>query len=117
MSLTQSFESRGVEYQVHTVTIKDTFIGTEDHGIFTCTLHLDGGVGGSLPLPMGVKDFAGYLKAIIRVTGAESWEKQKGKQVLMLSERMVIKGIASLDGERHFILDEYFTDQKETAVA
>lgn len=76
--------------------IKDTFLGWEDHGIFTATLTLDYGGSvqgcgmyglsynpkgtGHIGAPGGID----HLMAILRACGTDSWEKLKGRTVFAI---------------------------------
>lgn len=84
--------------------IERTFLGYEDHGIFTVSLTLDYGGGGhqgagSACLDTPLKDEDGkflrrvgtrmghdYIIGIIRACGVDSWEQIKGRTVIALRE-------------------------------
>jgi hypothetical protein len=83
--------------------ITSTFLGVEDHGIFTTTLHVDyggsgQGIGGySLDEPRHDADgiFVGrrgtaygmeFIRRTIAACGVDSWEKVAGRTILVVSE-------------------------------
>jgi len=82
------------EIETENAIIEDTFLGIEDHGIFTYVIHLDYGGSGQ---GAGMISLDGYnektkkrtgwdgavpmLRSILDVIGARSWEELKGKHV------------------------------------
>jgi len=85
------------ERQIENGLIESTMLGMEDHGIFTCYLHLafDGtgqGFGGyGLDAPVKENgEFKGrvgsaygmdFIMEVCRVVGVEKWEDLKGKHI------------------------------------
>ena len=94
-------------YEHRNAVIRDTFLGIEDHGIFTFNLTLD--YGGSC---QGAGSYTlhstGYtapgglclLRRILTTVGVDSWEKLKGAHVVALVEGGLVRGLAPflLDG-------------------
>jgi hypothetical protein len=91
------------EYVEQIAKIERTFLGFEDHGLFTVTLSLTYGGGGQgagmacLDEPVTDEDgkFLGrtgtkvghdYIIGIIRACGVDSWEQIKGRTVIALRE-------------------------------
>lgn len=65
--------------------IDKTFLGFEDHGIFTATLSLDyGGSGQGTPGYALAAHAHDFIVGILRATGVDSWEKVQGRTVLAL---------------------------------
>jgi len=67
-----------------------TFLGFEDHGIFTAQLTVDyGGSGqgvGGYNLSGDTGFGAAFIKAVLRAAGVDSWEKLTGRVVQVLLE-------------------------------
>lgn len=67
--------------EIKNARIDGTFLGMEDHGIFTCWLYLDYG--------SSSQGFGGYfleskpdmIQKILAVVGVDSWEKLSGKYI------------------------------------
>lgn len=96
-----------MSYEHRNAVISRTFLGVEDHGIFTFNLTLDyGGSGqgaGSYNLQSNgheAKNGFRLLRQIIGIVGAESWESLPGKHVVALIEGGLVRGLAPilLDG-------------------
>lgn len=92
--------------------IKDTFLGVEDHGIFTAVLTLD--YGGSVQgagnrrldrydadsgETVGTADGLEEIMRIVEACGVVSWEKVKGRTVLALIDGGIVVGIKPLPTE------------------
>jgi hypothetical protein len=98
--------------------ITDTFLGWEDHGIFTFMLGLDyGGVhqgAGQLCLgnDKGVHARTGELiSAILRTVGVDQWEKLPGRYVIAICDEGwngLVRGIAPVLGGDDLIFAEMF---------
>lgn len=91
-------------------------LGFEDHGIFTCMIHLDyGGAGqgfggyclagsndkdtdGNFPNNYG----ANFIKKILEVVGVEKWEDLVGKHVRVKAEHTKVLEIGNI------LEDEWF---------
>lgn len=79
--------------------VTDTFLGVEDHGIFTAMVHLNYGSStqgaGSYDLRGGDSAYR-FIAGFCRACGAESWEKLPGKVVYALIEDGLVRGLKSL---------------------
>lgn len=92
-----------ITYVEQIAKVERTFLGFEDHGLFTLTLSLDyGGSGqgaGMACLDSPVKDESGrflgregtklghdYIIGVIKAFGVDSWEQIKGRTVIALRE-------------------------------
>lgn len=97
MKRTVTVEHNGNLYDAEPMVIKSTFLGQEDHGIFTAMLHCEGdGVGisvGGYGLDawseednrrIGTSYGLEHIKAILRVAGVDTWEKLPGTHILVL---------------------------------
>ena len=136
MSTTISVEHNGETYPGTIMVIESTHLGMEDHGIATAFIHckadsLGVGVGGfGLDRPVKVngefshREGTGYgfdhLMQICRTVGVSRWEDLKGKHVIVLWSPesrggwgASSVGIASLTGDRVFILKEHAEAWKE----
>lgn len=89
----------GADYSAFAATVKSTFLGTEDHGIFTCSLTCEGsGTGVSVgnygldawnetaKTRLGAGIGIDLVKEILHTVGAPSWEALIGKHVLVLTD-------------------------------
>jgi hypothetical protein len=89
--------------------IESTFLGIEDHGIFTCSLGLDYG---SLHQFFGMhnlsyKDYGvAYLRKILEVVGVNSWDELKDKPIRVKCEHTGVHAIG------HIIEDKWFKPEK-----
>jgi hypothetical protein len=63
--------------------IESTHLGLEDHGIFTAWLHLvfDGSGQGFGGFAFGGEFTDWFIREVLRVTGAENWEKIPGRYI------------------------------------
>ncbi len=84
--------------------IEDTFLGFEDHGIFTMNLSLNYGDGthqGSCNYSL--MDIAGpFITRVLRACGVGSWEKVKGRTIYALVEpghNGLVRGLEPLPTE------------------
>lgn len=92
-----------VEYDLHLARIEGTSLGTEDHGVFTASLHLLYGSGGSGQSAGGYVldsrevegDYSNYTRRgtgyghdfimqMINTVGVDTWEDVKGKTIYVL---------------------------------
>lgn len=72
------------ELVTENATIAETFLGFEDHGIFTFTLEFRTGSGKRLPLGGYVSARPGLgatLGRVLRIGGVSSWEALRGRHV------------------------------------
>ena len=122
-------EHRGTTYYAKVARIKSTHLGTEDHGILTAYLHVEGdgwgiGVGGygldtydeerkeRVPTAYGLD----HIVQMARTVGASSWEKLPGREVLVLfdSENSLgatAKGIAHISDESKVLILKEHADE------
>lgn len=91
--------------ETHNAVITDTMLGDEDHGIFTAMLTCEAAG--------FTQSFGGYdlrhsdravqfIKGVLRVAGASSWERLIGKHVRIRAGHSKIHAIG------HIINDEWF---------
>ena len=117
-----TLEYQGTEYGARLMRIQDTFLGVEDHGIFTFILRCQAGsigmgvgtygldaydkeVSERVPTAMGL----GLVMEVIRVAGVQCWEKLRSTDILVLSQGndSTARGIANRYGTRVLIFSEY----------
>lgn len=101
--------------EVFNARIKDTFLGIEDHGIFTAFVHVEwqgsgcgfGGYsfGGSDPSIASGYGSA-FIQNVLNIADVQSWEELKGKFIRIEVDDRMIKRIG------HLMKDEWF-DPKE----
>jgi len=97
MKRTTTIEHNGATYTAEPMIIKSTHLGNEDHGILSAYLRCEGdstgiAVGGyaldsydeEKKQRIGTAYGLDHLLQILRVVGAESWEKIAGRQVMVL---------------------------------
>lgn len=112
--------------KVRNARVTSTYLGVEDHGILTAWVHLDyggsgqgfGGYGMDKPIKEngehkgreGVAWGMEFIRRVLEVTGAESWEKLPGTPVR-------VRGVhwGSIDAIGHFIDDKWFEPKKDLA--
>lgn len=126
---TITIEHAGRTYAGEIMQIESTALTVEDHGIVTAYLHCkngSSGIGvGGFGLDAPVTDDDGkflrregtgygldHLMQFMQTVGVTSWEKLKGQHVIVLYEGRagwggMSVGIASLTGDRVFILKEH----------
>lgn len=104
--------------EIQNAKIERTFLGREDHGIFTAFLHLDYGSSGqgfggyslgslkaedetirNQSCKFGVK----FLLQVLDILEVESWEKLPGTKI-----RVDKEGWGDLYGIGHYLKDEWF---------
>ena len=79
--------------------IESTFLGVEDHGIFTAMLYVNYGSSGqgigqyaldsyneSTKQRHGTAYGMEWIRRVLQATGAESWEKVAGRTILVIHE-------------------------------
>ena len=116
--------------EIKNALITDTFLGYEDHGIFTFWINVDIGSGGG---SVGIGGFSldeydhdkkrrvfrgSSLEAIARVmhvVGVESWEELKGKYIRVKDEGWggTVDEIGNLMEDQWFNIRKYFVDLAE----
>jgi hypothetical protein len=99
--------------EVKTAIVKSTFLGVEDHGIFTAILQLDcsdgrGYIFGTHDLHFAKYGIA-YLEGILNVFNIDSWEKLIGKPLRVEVNRNKVNAIG------HFINNKWFNPEVELA--
>lgn len=118
-------EHEGKEYSAELATVKRTFLGVEDHGIFTALLTLEwqsSGItipGFSLDTPhkidgekRGSRIGTGYgldhIMRILETVGVDSWEKLLGRKVYILfAADRSSAGIANADTGKVLIFKDH----------
>lgn len=116
MSRTITVEHNGTTYSGRIGRIQKTFLGKEDHGIFTASVGIAGpGWGQSIPTRgLGLGSNSGYgLDFIWQVTstvGAPSWEDLRSREVIALYEQgresVLIVGLAHISDESKVLIFE-----------
>lgn len=92
--------------------IQDTFLGFEDHGIFTGMLHVNYGSAGQGVGGYAITQVAGqYIERTLKACGVDSWEKLRGRTIYVLTDAgrrvMGIENLPTEPGGR-FLFDEIF---------
>ena len=83
--------------EVKNAKIKSTFLGIEDHGIFTFFLNLDYGNSGQSAGGYGLGEFAEKLiKRILMVCGVDSWEELSGKLIRVKADHGQVYEIGNI---------------------
>jgi hypothetical protein len=102
--------------EIKNARITGTFLGVEDHGIFTTFLYLDygggrqgfGGYTLDKPIPgdgyarVGRAAGITWLMRVLEVVGVESWEALPGKYVRVKADTTKVHAIG------HMLKDEWF---------
>lgn len=107
--------------EIRNAKIKTTFLGVEDHGIFTSIVHLEWegagqgfgmyNIGGKFPSNMGTK----FLRELLEVVGVEKWEDLPGTFVRVKSGSMKIHAIGHIIKDRWFSPEEFFAAERAMA--
>lgn len=128
MERTYTITHNGVDYVAQAATIEGTYLGVEDHGIFTADLRFKGvswgqGTGGiCLDEPIcdeqdkflgriGTAEGMTYIMRLLWVCGVSRWESLPGLQMILLRQKDVygqILGLAHPIEDRVFILRDHF---------
>lgn len=105
------------EWQI--AKIVNTFLGFEDHGVFTFTIFLDfGGAGQGAGLRMygnsegpyeGSKLYE-HLTGVLAAAGVDSWEQLKGRTIMACGDYSGIWGLKPLPTEQG---REFFFNEKD----
>lgn len=123
----------GKVYTGHIAKIVSTFLGVEDHGIFTASLITEfpgGGVGvGNSALDSyneatrereGTAFGLDQIKKIMSTVGVSAWENLKGQRVIVLFDGdhqttlgMLSVGIANVDSGEALIFKEHFEEWRQ----
>lgn len=88
-----------------------TYIGVEDHGIFTAVIQLEieRGNQGFGTYDLRTNDAAyKFIEGCLKITGAESWESLKGRPLRALRENGLIVAIGHFLEEKWFRPSEMF---------
>lgn len=117
-----------IEYERHVAKITRTFLGVEDHGIFTVNLWLDyggsqQGAGGyaldsydeRIKRRVGTADGMEFVIRVLRACGVQSWEELKGRTIYALKDVAdgnlgLVRGVEPLPtepGERFVFADAF----------
>lgn len=107
----------GVTYIAELARIDSTFLGYEDHGIFTAQLNLSVGSGGQSTPGYAIEKGAApvwFLTEIMRAVGVSQWEHLKGLRTLALyaDDRFgPIVGLANLDKATEVFIFDGWADR------
>lgn len=121
----------GKDYSGQIGTIKQAFLGVEDHGIFSASLGFSWPGGGVSAGNYGLDQWSekdqrrvgtayglDHIKAILDTIGVTDWSNLVGTNAIVLFEAtgsflgQMSKGVASLDGTRVLIFSEHFEQWK-----
>lgn len=96
-----------IEPRITNGTIRRTFLGFEDHGIFTANLQIDGAGWGQ---GFGNRALSGaytdsFIQGVIKALGVDSWEQLLG---LHCRVRYNEGGYGPIDAIGHIIEDRWF---------
>lgn len=133
MTINIQIEHNGKSYAAQLATIKKTSLGENDRGLFTAGFELSGdgwGVFAAGDYALDGKPEPGshdrtataygmdYIRQLLRIAGAHTWEQLQGKRVYALSEgsggwgsRNV--GLANIDTGAVFIYQEHADEWKD----
>jgi len=111
--------------KIENAMIRSTFLGFEDHRIFTFILHLDydgrGQGAGNFGLDTPVKDKKGnfvrrigtkegmtLIMDILNVLEVDNWEKLKGQYIRVKHNNFKVSAIGHIIKNKWIIFDDYF---------
>ena len=103
---------KNASLEIRNGKITETFLGIEDHGIFTFMLYLDYGgsgqgaggygldtpikVGGTFVRRIGTAGGMSLIMEILSVVGVEKWEDLKGKHIRVKSDYDKVHAIGNI---------------------
>lgn len=110
--------------EIKNAVITDTFLGREDHGIFTFVLYVDIAGGSSCGIGSYGLDYtkngkrifsaksAEVISRILEVVGVRHWESLKGKHIRVIDEGWgePIRTIGNLMDDKWLNFKEFFAD-------
>ena len=112
------------EKEILNATITGTMLGTEDHGIFTCYIHLSGASWGCSFGGYALDEYQGtrgkrvgtaygmrFIMALLHTLKLEKWEELQGQLVRVESEGLG-RGLAKIG---HLIEDRWFDPKQFSA--
>lgn len=132
MRITSTLYLNGVEYVAEIATVEATFLGREDHGIFTAQLTLSSGSWGQVaggyaldapsdrPRRIGTAFGLDHIIAIIDVLGCGDWEHVKGSRCFAIRDEdqsSSIVGLADLTAQRALIFKQHADTFATSAVS
>jgi len=91
--------------EIRNVRIERTFLGIEDHGIFTCVVStLANALGqGFGTHDLTYKDYGiGYLRKVIETVGVDSWEALEGQHCRIDASHNKVHGIGHITEDKWF---------------
>jgi len=93
------------EFKIRNAKITSTFLGFEDHGIFTYILYLDyGGSGqGAGLIALGGEFTDNHIRGILKTLEVESWEDLPGRHIRAEASSGCVRRIG------HVLKDKWFT--------
>lgn len=109
--------------EIKNAKITSTFLGREEHGIFTFSIFVDIAGGSCCGIGNYALDYCGEnnkrvfraksaeaISQILDVVGVKSWEELKGKYIRVKDEGWgsTIKAIGNLMSEKWIDFDEFF---------
>lgn len=99
----------GKDYEADLATISKSFIGFEDHGIFTAYLSFRASAWEqSEPARIWSADqLKRYLETVLKTLGVNDWSRVQGQEVLVLRENYFgpILGFAHRSEARYFLFE------------
>lgn len=123
----------GKEYLAEICSVRETFLGIEDHGLFAAILELEGQswgthfhfsvLDGNPRESLGERTPTAYgmfvLKEILNTLGVTSWEKVKWQKLFLLRDKVtdMPQGIAHLEDEDKILIVEDLKDLYESKFA
>jgi hypothetical protein len=124
-ALSMTLTHDGVDYRAEIATVESTFLGEEDHGIWTAMLRFAGPSWGQGNDAMTLDTYdketkrrigtafgMDHIMRIAEALGCRNWEAVKGKRCLVLRRSPYgrINGIADLDAQRVLIFQVHADD-------
>lgn len=107
----------GKDYEADLATISKSFIGFEDHGIFTAYLTFRGqSWQQSEPARLWSGDqLKRYLETVLKTLGANDWSKVEGQEVFVLKEDYLgpILGFAHRSEDRYFFFESIIAERAQ----
>lgn len=109
-TLNVTVDHNGKTYEARVVTASKVSLRFDDHG-FMPFIETDCATIPGLMFGKESKHLGAWLNQFVRTVGASSWEGVQGKTIILLIERGTVKGVASSDGNRVMVWEDFFKDQ------
>ena len=97
--------------EIRNAIIDSTMLGFEDHGIFTCFIHLDYG---SVSQSFGGYSIQGdFIEEVLKTLKLDKWESLRGEKIRVKTGHKKVHAIGHFLEDGWFNPEEYYKKKKE----